>query len=350
MFAAPLVLCYEDLQKNKLLSPIYVEVDYRTELETVKRTLSKSVDPIKFRSFVANQTGLSECFNMKPRALHFCGHGVKNNNENFRSVKSGKGEGDFLIMEDEEGSAEFKSCSHLQYLLQTNQMNDKLEFVFVASCHSSLVGEVFRKAGAKHVICVGREEKILDDACLKFTEHFYQSYFTGRNSVCKAFSDAKEYLKQMPHLPSGEENKFILLKQEGIHRCEPMFGLKDYNPKEKEEYMKVILKDLTPVPLFHKIPAKIESFLGRHIEQHEVIKRIKTHRFVTIKGISGIGKSSLCREVANYLYERNTFQDGIIYVDATGCDSVERIISVINSKLGYITKSNEGVRDFLGVC
>lgn len=34
------------------------------------------------------------------------------------------------------------------------QANSNLEFVFVASCNSEPVGEIFKNAGAKHVICV----------------------------------------------------------------------------------------------------------------------------------------------------------------------------------------------------
>jgi hypothetical protein len=48
-------------------------------------------------------------------------------------------------------------------------MKNPLYFVFVASCHSKIVGEVFRDAGALHVICVKNEEKIMDEACLVFT-------------------------------------------------------------------------------------------------------------------------------------------------------------------------------------
>ena len=67
-----------------------------------------------------------------------------------------------------------------------------LEFVFVASCHSEIVGKVFKDAGARHVICVDREEKILSKSCLIFTESFYHSYFKGSKSVCDAFDIAKE--------------------------------------------------------------------------------------------------------------------------------------------------------------
>ena len=54
----------------------------------------------------------------------------------------------------------------------------KLEFVFVASCYSQFAGEIFHNAGAKHVICVKRGEKILDEASILFSKHFYHALFS----------------------------------------------------------------------------------------------------------------------------------------------------------------------------
>lgn len=52
-------------------------------------------------------------------------------------------------------------------------------FVFVASCHSRLIGEVFRLAGAQHVICINTKERILDKVCVAFTKAFYHALIRG---------------------------------------------------------------------------------------------------------------------------------------------------------------------------
>jgi MoxR-like ATPase len=44
----------------------------------------------------------------------------------------------------------------------------------------------------------------------------------------------------------------------------------------------------------------------------DVISNLMDNRLVTIKGIPGIGKTTLAKAVAYYLDERNTFKDGII--------------------------------------
>jgi len=345
MFSEPLVLCYIDSHQTVQKSPVLLQVDHSSEQETVKKILRTSKNEVRYRSFVATQAGLGECLNMKPKAIHFCGHGVKNNQENFLFMRDD--EGDFLIFEDEEGKADFMSCRALKNLLREKKLEDTIDFVFVASCHSYLVGEVFKEAGAKHVICVGRDEKILDKACQEFTNHFYQAYFTGNFTVCEAFRNAKEHLKSIRGLPPGEENKFVILYEESLfqgHTCTSFFP----STNLRNEHGKGGLKDLTPVPTFHKIPSRVEHFMGRHIELHEVIKLIRSQRFVTIKGIPGIGKSSLCREAVNFLLDRNAFQDGIIYLNLGGCDSIEGIISALDSKLGYLSKDVNSKKESVG--
>ena len=47
-----------------------------------------------------------------PLAIHYCGHGVKNNEANFGSFTD-ESIGDYLLFEDEYGGAEFLSCKAL---------------------------------------------------------------------------------------------------------------------------------------------------------------------------------------------------------------------------------------------
>ena len=46
----------------------------------------------------------------------------------------------------------------------------KLDVVFVAACDSEIVGRIFLKCGARHVICVKTGEHVLDEATIQFTE------------------------------------------------------------------------------------------------------------------------------------------------------------------------------------
>ena len=107
-----------------------------------------------------------------PLALHFSGHGIENNVNNFGGASNALREyGNFLVFEDEEGTAVYLSEKELKNFIE--ESGTKLDFVFVASCHSEFAGHIFHNAGAKHVICVRQGEKILDETSIKFGKYFY---------------------------------------------------------------------------------------------------------------------------------------------------------------------------------
>jgi hypothetical protein len=58
-----------------------------------------------------------------------------------------------------------------------------LNFVFIATCHSEIIGNIFIGAGAKHVICIGANDEVMDDAVLVFTEAFYGTILKQNISV-----------------------------------------------------------------------------------------------------------------------------------------------------------------------
>jgi hypothetical protein len=63
--------------------------------------------------------------------------------------------------------------------LMLKKLQRKILFVFVASCHSKLIGEVFQQAGAQHVICVNTRERIMDEVCRVFARAFYHALIRG---------------------------------------------------------------------------------------------------------------------------------------------------------------------------
>ena len=63
-----------------------------------------------------------------------------------------KDEGSFLLFESKLGQGTLLSAAKIQGLIK--RILPTLELVFVAACHSLVVGKIFQKCGAKHVICV----------------------------------------------------------------------------------------------------------------------------------------------------------------------------------------------------
>ena len=52
--------------------------------------------------------------------------------------------------------------------------------------------QLFLKKGAKHVICVKRDQELSDQMACDFAKRFYEQLHTPLQSVCKAFKIAKE--------------------------------------------------------------------------------------------------------------------------------------------------------------
>lgn len=102
-----------------------------------------------------------------PIALHFSGHGFQNTKEFLgRDYLLRKNEGNYLLFETEDGEGELVSERKLSEFI--SQSNTNLEFVFVASCNSEPVGQIFLNAGAQHVICVRNGQEIADEAVIIF--------------------------------------------------------------------------------------------------------------------------------------------------------------------------------------
>ena len=167
LFASPLVMPYKDGAETKW-APMR-RIDHQKELAQVIQGLAGIKNNIRYRKICATQHNWLKIRTEGTVALHFAGHGAKNNEENFQQKvskstmkKLGDGsvtdnahirnEGDFLIFEDEAGISQYVSGSTLKKQLETSET--ELQFVFVASCHSEKTGSIFHQAGAKHVICI----------------------------------------------------------------------------------------------------------------------------------------------------------------------------------------------------
>jgi hypothetical protein len=160
-----------------------------------------------------------------------------------------------LVFEDRDGKAEFVGGESIEHILK--KLKRPRQFVFVASCHSKMLGDVFLKAGVPHVVCVRREERILDEACQEFVRLFYLSCLNNGMSICDSFDFAKLQVSLMG-FPKGEEHKFILLKKESSiyenHHCNSL------STARCGEF-----RDLTGKPIYGRnIPSKVENFVVRH--------------------------------------------------------------------------------------
>ena len=124
-----------------------------------------------------------------------------------------KDEGSFLLFESKLGQGTLLSAAKIQGLIK--RILPTLELVFVAACHSLVVGKIFQKCGAKHVICVEQDKEVLDDGVLYFTKRFYQ-LLLEQETICEAFNQAVASVKFKYEQKEGE--MFVLLTQEMLQQ------------------------------------------------------------------------------------------------------------------------------------
>lgn len=323
MFSSPLIRRFNNKVEN------IMQLDYLTEINDVVKVCNKIKYEMKFKTAVATVSNLRSVITDGPIALHFSGHGLQNTPENLGSDYAlSKGKGNILLLEDEHGMSDYFFEEDLKYMIEMSQT--EFEVVFVSSCHSQFAGQVFLNAGAKHVICIRGGEKISDRASLRFSKVFYETLFVKNYNVCTSFHIAKEEINKV--INPAEASKFMLLIQEddgcsidpygrsksakNKHRCYPLA-----NFKEGE------LSDMNDKPMFDSNPSNVEGFIGRQQEMYDIIHLLDQHRLVSILGPPGIGKTSLARNLANYLKDRRKFSDGIIYVALRGCETAQMFLT-----------------------
>lgn len=193
------------------------------------------------------------------------------------------------------------------------------------------------------MVCVSKDEKISDDICIRFAEFYYQAFFCESLTFCEAFESAKNKIAAGKFF-NGEEKKFKMLLNStycghGYHRCTRFLS----KPSPNAQFI-----DLTPVPLFSIPKFTHECFLGRNKEIYEIIDLLHHNRFVMLKGMIGIGKSCLQKEIANKILDRGMFQQGIIYIDLKNDVSLERMLSVImaDNTMNRLVRQKSGHNDF----
>lgn len=67
----------------------------------------------------------------------------------------------------------------------------KFKLVFVSSCHSKFIGEIFfdNGVGADHVICIKDEDTIWDDVSIEFARILYKTLFLWAGlSICECYN------------------------------------------------------------------------------------------------------------------------------------------------------------------
>ena len=223
-----------------------------------------------------------------------------------------------------------------------------LQLVFVASCHSLAVGEAFLRAGVSHVVCVKREEKVLDRASIVFSKAFYHSLFTGRHSVTHAFEIAQARVCADGSVGLGmggggvEADKFVYLRASAFHvlpsptasnqalqLLPPPNSPPSASSSEPAFFAHIsdgAWLDVAQPCLYHQLPAACSRFVGRNCELYQALSLVIRHRLLTVRGAPGIGKTSLTRQIAHFCLQRRVFRAGVLYASFRGHDTPQSVL------------------------
>ena len=337
MFSSPLIR-----KINGKIESI-MQLDYNSEINDIVKVLSKIKSDMKFKTDVATVSNLRSTITDCPIALHFSGHGIRSTPESLGTeYYLNKDKGNILLLEDEQGMSSYFFEKDLKYMIEMSQTT--FEVVFVSSWHSQFAGEVFLNAGAKHVICIKGGEKISDKASLRFSKVFYETLFVKNYNVWTSFYIAKEEINKV--INTTEASKFMLLIQEHDHwdiTYNPNSGAaKKHRCYALTNFKEGKLVNMDSKPMFDSNPSNVEGFIGRQQEMYEIINLLESHRLVSILGPPGIGKTSLSRNLANYLKDRRKFSDGIIFVGLRGWESAQMFLI----RLTLILRSSWWIDDY----
>ena len=102
----------------------------------------------------------------------------------------------------------------------------------------------------------------------------------------------------------------------------------------RHEHLPGTLTDLTPYEIGHsKFSGK--KIFGRNKDMHKMYRdlcTLKNIRIIQLCGESGIGKTTLAKQVANYVYERKHFKRKIVYESFINITSITTFMTKINDE------------------
>ena len=84
--------------------------------------------------------------------------------------------------------------------------------------------------------------------------------------------------------------------------------------------------DTSPKPQ-HNLPARLTPITGRDSMVDSVVRQLPVHRFMTLAGPAGIGKTSVALRVAELLLQH--YRDGVWMIDLAAIDDPARIIGYL---------------------
>jgi hypothetical protein len=304
------------------------QLDVKQEKRLLLRSLREAGRRVRVRFDTATSDNLRKMVTLGTRALHYSGHGLKNE----------------LVFEDKYGQHHGLDNSRLRELITAGGGASGIQFVFVSACHSQSAGEAFANAGVKHVVAVQRNKRVSDNASVKFSEQFYLALLMGR-TVRESFDIGLAALAAAPdqRTRADAQHMFMLLPEDGDHNV-PVFGDLEVVDGNQNDNNAVVV-DTTPRRPINRCDKPPALFAGRNLETQQVYELLmhSSNRCVTIHGPPGIGKTAVASRVCEYVQDHRTF-DAVYMVrlsSSSSCDGHGEGNNGGSSKIGVVSEVEE---------
>ena len=160
------------------------EINYRLEIKSIIKLFNKSGKSFNCLFECTNEKIFSDFLIQKrTKILHISSHGDIDKDGNY-----------YLLLEDK-GKQQNIKYDKLEKILKANSSKlENIDLVFVATCHSEGLGQLFKKYGAKNVIYIESLTPISNIAALKFSEYFYEELVKG-NKIEESFYKIQKKLQ-----------------------------------------------------------------------------------------------------------------------------------------------------------
>ena len=178
LYASPIIRIF----KNKIEEE-FKPINYRLEIRNLFHLFNRS--NLKFNcSFeCANEKKLKDAIIKQPKILHLSSHGILDENR------------EYSLFLEEKGVLHPVHQSELKKILSSvSEQLKNINLVFVSTCFSETLGELFLEYGIKNVIYIQGKTFISDKAAVQFSHIFYDELIKGR-TIEDAFNITKRRLQ-----------------------------------------------------------------------------------------------------------------------------------------------------------
>ena len=142
-------------------------INYRKEIKDIINLFNKSGKSFNCLFECANESIFRDVLLKKTKILHISSHGEIDNEM-------------YSLVLEEKGKSQKINYETLKKILNLNKPNLKnIDLVFVSTCHSQHLGELFFSCGVKNVIYIKGENEISNICSIKFTEYLYDGLIKG---------------------------------------------------------------------------------------------------------------------------------------------------------------------------